>query len=111
MNHFYTYLSCLCLLLPAFSLRAAQYEEELVLDRRLKEAKKLFHEGDYSPIEKAHKDHDLPFLWQIFYATSRAREQRAEFWDAIETRVRQALLSHPDHAVFLGNKLEEFSSD
>ena len=104
-------IACFFILLTIYSLHAAQSEEEIRLDHRVADAKAQFLKGDYASIDQAAKDHDLLMLWHIFRSASRAREQRAELWDAVESRVRQALLSHPDHATFLGNKLEGFSTD
>ena len=103
--------SWLSIILFTVILPAQQSEEQVRLDHRESDARRQFLKGDYGPIDVARQHHDLPLLWHIFRTASRATEQRAEVWDTVESSVRQALLSHPDHAAFLGDQLEEISSD
>lgn len=103
--------SCIALAFSAIALQAQLSEEDLRLDYRESLAREQFSKGDFSPIDEAWKSHDLALLWHIFRSASRATKQRAEVWDETEARVRRALMSHPDHASFLGDQLEVFSSD
>lgn len=104
--------SCIAILfVSSAGLWAERSDEDIRLDNQESNAQRQFYRGDYTPIDVARQNHDLALLWHIFRTATRATDKRTEIWDPVETRVRQALLSFPEHARFLGDQIESISSD